>query len=190
MLRNRLGLRPAQRWGDAMRADCSRRRRRARRAGLAGPAPARDLTVVSWGGAYQDAQREIYFEPFTAADGHQAGRGQLERRRRRAARQGRGRQCRLGRRPGRGRGAGARLRGGPVRAARLGGARRQGAVYLPAAVHDCGVGAIVWSTVLAYDGDKIGDKAPTDLGRFLRHRRSSPASAACARGRSTRSSSR
>jgi len=26
--------------------------------------PARDLTVVSWGGAYQDAQREVYFKPF------------------------------------------------------------------------------------------------------------------------------
>ena len=24
----------------------------------------RDLTVVSWGGAYQDAQREVYFRPF------------------------------------------------------------------------------------------------------------------------------
>ena len=30
-------------------------------------AAARDLTVVSWGGAYQDAQREVYFKPFTAA---------------------------------------------------------------------------------------------------------------------------
>jgi putative spermidine/putrescine transport system substrate-binding protein len=27
---------------------------------------ARDLTVVSWGGAYQDAQREVYFKPFMA----------------------------------------------------------------------------------------------------------------------------
>jgi putative spermidine/putrescine transport system substrate-binding protein len=24
----------------------------------------RDLAVVSWGGAYQDAQREVYFKPF------------------------------------------------------------------------------------------------------------------------------
>ena len=29
-------------------------------------AAARDLTVVSWGGAYQDAQREVYFKPFMA----------------------------------------------------------------------------------------------------------------------------
>jgi putative spermidine/putrescine transport system substrate-binding protein len=27
----------------------------------------RDLTVVSWGGAYQDAQREVYFRPWMAA---------------------------------------------------------------------------------------------------------------------------
>ena len=33
----------------------------------AGPALAQhDLTVVSWGGAYQDGQREVYFKPFNA----------------------------------------------------------------------------------------------------------------------------
>lgn len=32
-------------------------------------AEARDLTIVSWGGAYQDAQREVYFRPFTKATG-------------------------------------------------------------------------------------------------------------------------
>jgi hypothetical protein len=35
----------------------------------AGAAAAADLTVVSWGGAYQDAQREVYFEPFKQATG-------------------------------------------------------------------------------------------------------------------------
>src|SRR5690606_34309154 len=29
----------------------------------------RPLTVVSWGGAYQEAQKEVYFEPFKAAAG-------------------------------------------------------------------------------------------------------------------------
>ena len=33
-------------------------------AALATVALARDLTVVSWGGAYQDAQKKVYFEPF------------------------------------------------------------------------------------------------------------------------------
>ena len=35
-------------------------------AALSTGALARDLTVVSWGGAYQDAQREVYFKPFMA----------------------------------------------------------------------------------------------------------------------------
>ena len=35
----------------------------------AGTASARDLTVVSWGGNYQDAQREIYFKPFAEKTG-------------------------------------------------------------------------------------------------------------------------
>ena len=26
----------------------------------------RDLTVVSWGGAYQDGQKEVFFKPFNA----------------------------------------------------------------------------------------------------------------------------
>jgi putative spermidine/putrescine transport system substrate-binding protein len=37
--------------------------------GFASQAAARDLTVVSWGGSYQDAQREVYFEPFKKATG-------------------------------------------------------------------------------------------------------------------------
>ena len=36
---------------------------------LASPATARDLTVVSWGGDYQDAQREAYFKPFMQKTG-------------------------------------------------------------------------------------------------------------------------
>lgn len=33
------------------------------------PAVARDLTIVSWGGTYQDMQREIYMPPFSQATG-------------------------------------------------------------------------------------------------------------------------
>ena len=36
---------------------------------MAGGAEARDLTVTSWGGNYQDAQREVYFEPFSKKTG-------------------------------------------------------------------------------------------------------------------------
>ena len=35
-------------------------------------AQARDLTVTSWGGTYQDAQREIYFKPFAEKTGRPA----------------------------------------------------------------------------------------------------------------------
>jgi putative spermidine/putrescine transport system substrate-binding protein len=38
-------------------------------AALCAPARARDLTVVSWGGAYQDALRKVYFQPFTEQTG-------------------------------------------------------------------------------------------------------------------------
>ena len=34
---------------------------------VAARAQGRDLTVVSWGGAYQDAQREVFFRPFQQA---------------------------------------------------------------------------------------------------------------------------
>ena len=37
--------------------------------------------------------------------------------------------------------------------------------FLPAAVHECGVGTFVWSTVMAYDGDKL-KTAPTTWADF------------------------
>lgn len=37
--------------------------------GLSAPAQARDLTVVSWGGSYQDAQEKVYFDPFSEQTG-------------------------------------------------------------------------------------------------------------------------
>lgn len=36
---------------------------------VSGIATARDLTIAGWGGNYQDAQREAYFEPFTEKHG-------------------------------------------------------------------------------------------------------------------------
>ena len=43
--------------------------RRCVRSHLPLPAAARDLTVVSWGGDYQDAQRDAYFKPFMQKTG-------------------------------------------------------------------------------------------------------------------------
>jgi putative spermidine/putrescine transport system substrate-binding protein len=131
-----------------------------------GSASARDLTVVSWGGAYQDAQRKIYFEPFTAAEGTKlvedswnGGVGTLR----------------------------AKVEGGnadwdvvQVEAEELYLGCDEGLfelmsfdviggkdAYLPAAVHECGVGAIVWSTALSYDGDKLGSSPPASWADFF-----------------------
>lgn len=133
--------------------------------GAASDGLARDLTVVSWGGAYQDAQRKAYFEPFTRQtgiplieDSWDGGIGTLR----------------------------AKVQGGDVvwdvvqvEAEELQLGCDEGLfveldwdelggddAFLPAAVHDCGVGAILWSTVLAYDGAKFPDNGPTSWADF------------------------
>ncbi|MFO1074664.1 MAG: ABC transporter substrate-binding protein [Geminicoccaceae bacterium] len=131
----------------------------------AGPAVARDLTIASWGGSYQDAQRQVFFKPFQEATGAKlledswdGGIGALR----------------------------AKAEGAPtwdvvqVEAdelvlgcdegiiepldwAKLGGKE----AFLPTAVHECGVGAIVWATVLAYDGAKFKDDPPKSWADFF-----------------------
>ena len=136
----------------------------------AAPACARDLTVVSWGGSYQDAQKEVYFKPFVKVtgipmndDAWDGGVGVLR----------------------------AKVEGGALNwdvveveseelalgceeglyekidYTKIGGADS----YLPEAVNDCGVGAIVYDFILAYDGDKLTDGPKSwadfwDLKRF------------------------
>jgi putative spermidine/putrescine transport system substrate-binding protein len=123
---------------------------------VAGAARAEDrpLVVVSWGGAYQEAQKQVYFEPFRKSSGlpmidesWDGGIGVLR----------------------------AKVQGGKagwdvvqveseelelgcdeglfvkLDWSKIGGKER----YLPAAVSPCGVGAIVYSFVLAYDKDKL-----------------------------------
>lgn len=115
---------------------------------------ARDLTVVSWGGNFQDAQRIIHFKPYAQESGKplldeswEGGYGVLQ----------------------------AKVKAGipnwdvveveseelalgcadgiyeKMDWEKLGGKDK----YLPAAVNDCGVGNIVWSTGLAYDSAKL-----------------------------------
>ena len=132
---------------------------------LSAAAAARDLTVVSWGGAYQDAQRDVYFKPFMATgvkmaeESWDGGVGTLR----------------------------TKVKGGnnnwdvvqvesdelligceeglfeKLDWAKLGGKDK----YLPDAVNDCGVGAIVYSFVLAYDGDKIKTDPPKNWADFF-----------------------
>lgn len=131
----------------------------------AGSAAARDLTIVSWGGAYQDAQREVLFKPFTAQtgvklleDSWDGGIGALR----------------------------AKAEGPPtwdvvqVEADELVLGCDEGIIepldwaalggedsFLETAVHECGVGAIVWATVLAYDADRLGADGPKSWADFF-----------------------
>src|SRR5690242_13897442 len=119
-------------------------------------ASARDLTVVSWGGTYQDAQRKIYFEPFSKAIGKpvldealDGGIGVLQAKVKAGnpawdAVQVEADELALGCADG---------LFEKVDWSKLGGKD----AFLPSAVSDCGVGAIVWSTAIAYDGAKIAD---------------------------------
>lgn len=123
-------------------------------------AQARDLTVVSWGGNFQDAQRKIFFEPFAAEIGKpvldeswDGGYGVLQ----------------------------AKVKAGvpnwdvvEVEAEELALGCVDGIyekldwdklggkdAYLPAAVSECGIGNIVWSTGLSYDGEKLAEGPKT-----------------------------
>jgi putative spermidine/putrescine transport system substrate-binding protein len=134
--------------------------------GVAAHAAGGKLAVVSWGGAYQDAQKIIYFEPAKTAgidmvdESWDGGVGVLR----------------------------AKVQGGnagwdvvqvesdeleigceeglyeKMDFSKIGGAE----AYLPEAVHKCGVGAIVYDFVLGYDKDKIpADKAPKSWSDFF-----------------------
>lgn len=132
---------------------------------LGGPTAARDLTVTSWGGSYQAAQRELYFEPYQKQTGIKlvedtwdGGIGVL-----RTKAQGtpvwdvvqvETDELVLGCEEG-------ILE--PMDWQALGGKDK----FLPAAVHECGVGAIVWATVLAYDGAKFPSAGPNSWADFF-----------------------
>jgi len=124
--------------------------------GFSLPAHARDLTVVSWGGNYQDAQRKIYFQPFAAKLGApvldeswDGGYGVLQAKVKAGtpnwdAVQVEAEELELGCSDGIYEKIDWQKMGGKD-------------AFIPAGVSDCGVGAIVWSTGIAYDGDKLKD---------------------------------
>jgi putative spermidine/putrescine transport system substrate-binding protein len=117
---------------------------------------ARDLSVVSWGGAYQDAQKEVYFKPFIEKtkvkmvdESWDGGIGVLRAKMQGGANnwdvvQVESEELALGCEEG---------LFEKVDWAKLGGKDK----FLKDAVSDCGVGAIVYNFVLAYDGDKFKD---------------------------------
>jgi putative spermidine/putrescine transport system substrate-binding protein len=125
-------------------------------ASLVLPAAARDLTVVSWGGNYQDAQRNIYFKPFSEKIGKpvldeawDGGIGVIQSKVKAGAPnwdavQVEAEELALGCADG---------LYEKIDWDKMGGKDK----FLDSAVNDCGVGAIVWSTAIAYDGDKLAE---------------------------------
>lgn len=131
---------------------------------LATTAQARDLAVVSWGGAYQDAQKKVYFEPLKKTgvamndESWDGGIGVLR----------------------------AKVQGGAatwdvvqVESDELAVGCEEGlfekldytkiggeAAYLPPSVNSCGVGAILYDFVLGYDKDKLKE-APNGWADFF-----------------------
>jgi len=133
-------------------------------ASFALPALARDLTVVSWGGNYQDAQRTIYFKPFSEKIGKpvldeawDGGIGVIQSKVKAGAPnwdavQVEAEELALGCADG---------LYEKIDWDKMGGKDK----FLDSAVNDCGVGAIVWSTAIAYDGDKLKE-GPTSWADF------------------------
>ncbi len=128
-------------------------------------AQARDLTVISWGGAYQEAQRDAFFEPYIATYGalrDEAYNGELAKIK-------------------------AMVETDDVtwdvvqmEAPELENACDEGLIERidwdrlggkdqfidSAAMGDCGVGAIVYSVILAYDEAKLGADGPQSWADF------------------------
>ncbi|MGI8399638.1 ABC transporter substrate-binding protein [Agrobacterium deltaense] len=128
-------------------------------------AQAADLTVVSWGGAYQEAQRKVFFEPFKKATGtdlaEESWDGGIGVLRSRASSADPGwdviqvetSDILLGCEEG---------LFEPIDWSKLGGKD----VYIPGAAEECGVGAILYNEGIAYDRDKL-KTAPTGWADFF-----------------------
>ena len=128
-------------------------------------AAARDLTVTAWGGSSQAAQKKVYYEPFMektgtklVEDSWSGGIGMLR----------------------------TKVQGGNanwdvvqveidelvlgceeglferIDWQALGGKDQ----FVKGAAHDCGVGSVVWTTGLVYDGDRFKDAAPRSWADF------------------------
>ncbi len=131
----------------------------------AAQAQGRDLTVVSWGGAYQDAQREVYFRPFQQAtrtrlleETWDGGIGVLRSRIASGANtwdvvQVESEELLIGADEG---------LFEPMDWAAIGGKD----AYIPQAVNDFGVGAILYSFIMAYDRARMA-QGPTNWADFF-----------------------
>lgn len=132
--------------------------------GLAGAVHAADLTVISFGGTNQKAQVKAYYEPFMRTTGIKIIPGEYN-----------GEQAKVK----------AMVEAGNVswdvvelESPEMARGCEEGLYekldyskignkkdFLPAAVNECGIGFFVWSTVLAYNADKL-KQAPTSWSDF------------------------
>jgi putative spermidine/putrescine transport system substrate-binding protein len=140
---------------------------------LAGAANANEITVVSWGGAYTKSQVEAYHKPWIAKTGNQivsedynGGLAEIK----------------------------AQVEAGNVTwdlvDVELSDAIRgcdeglleeidhsilppapdgtpAGEDFIEGTLHDCAVANIIWSTIYAFDGEKMGDNAPSTMADFF-----------------------
>ena len=131
---------------------------------LGAQAHAADLTVVNFGGANGDAQKAAYIEPFEKISGRKvvavAYNGELAKVKAMVETNS------------------VSWDAVEIEAGQLGRACEEGllekidfakigkkADFMPEAIHECGVGAFVWSTALAYNADKL-KVAPTGWADF------------------------
>jgi len=131
----------------------------------AGTAAAQHLTVTSWGGAYQDAQRQVFFAPFMVETGvvltEDVWHGGMAALRAQVADgepewdvvEVRADELALGCAEG---------LFEPIDYDAIGG-RDQ---FIASAVHECGVGNVVWSMLLAYDQAVLGAEGPRTWADF------------------------
>ncbi|MBB5691465.1 ABC transporter substrate-binding protein [Roseomonas alkaliterrae] len=132
---------------------------------LAARAQGRDLTVVSWGGAYQDAQREVFFRPFQQQtrtrlleETWDGGIGVLRSRIASGANtwdivQVESEELLIGAEEG---------LFEPMDWAAIGGRD----AYIPQAFHEYGVGAILYSFIFAYDRARMA-QGPANWAEFF-----------------------
>ncbi len=132
---------------------------------IAARAQGRDLTVVSWGGAYQDAQREVFFRPFQQAtrirmleETWDGGIGVLRSRIASGANtwdvvQVESEELLIGAEEG---------LFEPMDWAAIGGRE----AYIPQAVNEFGVGAILYSFILAFDRARMA-QGPSNWAEFF-----------------------
>jgi putative spermidine/putrescine transport system substrate-binding protein len=132
----------------------------------AAPASGKQLTIVSWGGAYQESQRKAYYEPYTAEKGVKIIEEEYD--------------GELGK-------VKAMVDAKQVTwdvvdvdlAHALAGCDEgllekidyskilDKSKFLPGTAYDCAVGSISYSTIYAYDGDKITSNPPTTIADFF-----------------------